>query len=363
MFPVVITEIICMLPSRLIWRCSVIALTLLTQAASAQSRLPSSVVTANSALSDTQHQLIQHYTRDRISRLTKGSNQDILDAREQLIEPLNRLGATALFRLAYSSTASYPLQKALNSNHLNVRLNAIIITAYLTGPNTVSLIHQGLADSSPAVRYRACKAASETRLRSSLSQTDQQTLLDALIETISLEQSEPVRQKILEALAGLTIPQATWQLIELLNNRVSTHLTNSGLTLDTELHVLQPLFVNAVQAHSRNQGWPDEYVRQMALVSSRFFSLAIQILTNHPGEPHSRMDCIKLIQLTNQILYWSVNQLAPNAPQLRPIPKHPKPQDFPEIGLRAQEWKQLLMVTAPFEFSPDQLTISYPTDQ
>ncbi len=337
----------------------VILVCILASVAEAQRKIPYGVVTATTALTPAQQAHVEDYLDDKTQALTEGNPDEVVQARQELIEPLAWAGGTDIFHLAYSAAASHRLTQAVNSDQLHVRLNAMIVVSSLHDPGVVRLIQKGLADPSPAIRYWAGKAV-DVGVTSRLSVREQQILLKALTDAMLKEKSERVLQRLLVGLVGLDIPEAAMKLLDGLNTRVDLHALNPNLPLGAALEGLRKLFVKTVQAKSEGREIPVGTIREMALVAFRYMTLSATLLDMNRVSQESNTYYQDMIKLADAMLGWTARQMPPEDGLLpMSIKSEVSTQDWPLIRLRSEEWKRVLM-KAPFNFGPVDLIVAVP---
>ena len=348
-------------PPRL-WGVAVTLLCLLVGTAAAQTKIPYDVVTASSVLTPTQQQQIEAYLTDKTALLIDGSPNEIALARQQMIEPLYWAGGTEIFHLAYSSIAGRLLAKGMDSDRLQVRLNAMIIVSSLNDPGVVILIEKGLADESSAIRYWAAKSVNRN-ITGRLSPQEQQFLLDALAKAMLTETSDRVLERLLVGLVGLDIPEAATQLLEGLNARIKLYAANPRMPLSAALEGLRTLFVKTVQAKADGQDISVEIIRQLALVSYRYFDLSAAVLDMDRPTDENRANYEEMLKLNNAILSWTARQMPPEGLSVPlSINNELSNQNWQMIRLRAEEWKRVL-TGAPFNFGLVELMVTVPENR
>ncbi len=322
----------------------------------AADQIPIEIISATSSLTPGQHQVVDQYIARQTGLLTTGTDKQVAQARSQLIDPLIRGGATDSFTLAYSSAASNRLIEAVESDRLAVRINAMIITAHLSDLSTLGLVEKGLADPNPAVRYWAAKAASDTGSRDNLPSQEQAQILDLLVQSMVRESSEHVLQQLLMGLVGLSIPEASTQLLDVLNRRVAVHTADPGAPLGAALVGLRTLFVKTVEASSNDQLIGPDTLRQLTLVAYRYLALSATLLEQGLPAAGAQPAYRKMVELTCKVLPWSASQIAPDVLQPGPIQDELAQENWPEICLRVEEWKHLLASSA-FGYDPADLAL------
>lgn len=314
-----------------------------------QKKIPYDVVTATSTLSVEQQRMINNYISHRTELLFRGTKDQVVKSRQELIEPLGWAGGTKIFHLAYSSAANRYLSQGLDSDQLLVRLNTMIVAHDLKDPGVMGLIQKGLMDASPSVRYWAGKAITQAGFHDRLSIYEQATILNALGPAIQKESSEDVLQRLLVGLVGLSIPEAATKLLDELNKRVGLHAANPNLSLTAAIEGLRTLFVKTVEARSNGQDVPNEAVQQMALVAYRYLALSAAWLDTDQLDAEQQNQYLDMIELADAVLGWTARQVSSGASAPPSIKDDLERQNWPLIRLRIEEWKRLLE-KPPFNF-------------
>lgn len=331
----------------------------ITSTAFGQHKIPYDVVTATTALSIEQQETINRYINHRTELLLQGTKEQIVEARQELTEPLIWAGGTEIFHLAYSSAANHYISQGLNSDRLLVRLNTMIVVHDLKGSGVVSLIQRGLGDANPSVRYWAGKAVTQAGIQGRLSIQEQTMILNVLVLAIQKETSEHVLQRLLVGLVGLNIPESASKLLDELNNRVALHAANPNLPLSAAIEGLRTLFVKTVEAKSNGQDVPSDAVRQIALVAYRYLALSATLLDTDRFDEEHRNQYLDMIELVDAALGWTARQMSSNLPVPPSIKDDLERQNWPIIRLHTEEWKRLLE-KAPFNFGAVDLMVTIP---
>lgn len=329
-------------------------------AAWGQNKIPYEAVTSVTALSPEYIRLIDVYVAQRVERLIEGDPKEIRSAREGLLDPLGLVGASDVFLVAYSRAVSSRLSPGVNlEKPLIVRLNVMIIAAALRDPGVARVIEAGLDDENPAVRYWACKAAGRVSSRGTIPGDVQLSLLNKLSGRLSKETDPAVSEQVLRGLVGLSIPEATEQLLTKLNEKVQQFAAQPQTPAGVVVDVLRTLFVNAVRANATGQRASEVQLRRMMLVGYRYMDLSSTLLDLGLVGPGTKQEHIELLQITDAMLIWAAGQSLPGG---RSTPDSVKRQielgNWPAVRLRAQEWK-LVLVSEPLNFKEQDLVVSF----
>jgi len=175
---------------------------------------------------------------------TAESVKQVVEAREQLLEPIKRqspVQATEVIRDAIARAAAAMLEPAIESDKNYVRLNALIVLAQMPTGASAPVYVAGLQDDNRSIRYWAAKGIAEMSAyaesgQSLFTQQQQTALLDELKKVMTAETSDMVLEQMYRALASMTIPEAQSALLDVLSERVKLHVkqVNPGLRADTK---------------------------------------------------------------------------------------------------------------------------------
>ena len=325
-------------------------------AAFAQPALPPEIVGVESPLTDAQSQKIDQFIRPRVERLLNSeANEEVVEAKNELLGPFDR-GGTTFFLRGYSSnlTGALTALKALDEiRRVEVRLNVMILASRLIDPGAIRVIELGLGDPSAGPRYWAAVAAG--RLGPNLDLNSRRTLLRALSDALRDEQSQPVVVKLLLALGQLDIPEAVAQLMGALNDRVDVHASNPELSTDAEYQAILPPYISLVRAAER-PAFGQDTLREMVLVGFRYFVLSAQHVNNQDLGHAVRQDYQNMLELMNNLLLQAAPKLHKNANLPADANQAIKARNWMVVNVRVQEWKKLLL-HEPFSFKPQELAI------
>ena len=323
--------------------------------ARAQSAIPYDLTTSTQPLNAAQKQIIRAFAEPRVNLIIAAQTPDLSEARDDLLEPLRRAGVSTHFHAAYSNVLSGLLMTALHNDDPLVKLNAMVVAATLTGPAPIPLVTTALGDENPAVRYWGAKAASVIPTHAPpLPQAEQHHLLDAIADAIKTHPPDPVFERLLFALSALTIPDASIELLNALDQRLPLLAKDPSHPLDATIQSLQSIFVTVVKRTSAGQPVHTATLRHMVLVSYRYYRLTAEILDTASHAPDAEPQCIKLLELASRALPWAVSQLDPTVQQPPNIQLQLASKTWPEVRVRAEEWGHLL-ASDPFSFPPTEL--------
>ncbi len=328
---------------------------LLVSPAFAQNRIAQEWIVADS-LSSTQRDEIQSFVREGCQQLQEGNATQISEARRTLSAPLNNpRGPSDAFLGVYVPQLASCLEKALDSERLITRLNAMIVARRLTTDQALPVIQKGLKDKSAAVRYWAVKASREITESDARSWTDQQQqeLLAMLAETLRQEKASEVVQQVMVSIVQLNVPEATAQALEALNRRATTHAASAGQSLDAEHAALLQLYRKLFGAG--NTGSAQDATRELARTGYRYMRLVAQQMQEGNVPEEQRASYTRMLELSDAVLHGAYEMLGGtgNVPEKIHI-------DSPRWNLilaKADRWESILK-DSPFNFTAEQLALS-----
>ncbi|MCX5661564.1 MAG: hypothetical protein NTW19_17945 [Planctomycetota bacterium] len=325
-------------------------------AADAMPDMPSDVIKSATALNANQQKTLDSFVRSWVDRLTAGEDDQVAEARVRLLDVFQK-GGTDIFNLGYSAALSRELAKALGSERVGVRLNAIIVTTKLIDPGAGNLVQTGLKDESPAVRYWAAKALAEMAAKNRLVTSDLPVMLKSVSGALVKEPSPQVVEQLFRVLPVLQVPDAMVRLLQVLNDRVDLEAQTPGAPLRVALQGMQGAFVKLVEEASKTGGkvQPDT-MRVLAKVAYRYMTLAAVEL-NSGRVPLSRQrEYEQMIELGDTILKWVIGQMSgKDAPStdIKPLIFN---KQWPDVLLRADQWNKVL-VDQPYKLSSQELEV------
>lgn len=338
----------------------VVAITLLAFApalgADAPPDLPSDLVKSATTLNANQQKTLDVFIKAWVDRLVAGEDDQVAEARTRLLEIFQK-GGTDIFNLAYSGGLSRELPRALASERVGVRLNAMIVTTKLVDQAAGNLVQTGLKDESPAVRYWAAKALAEMAAKNRLVTAELPVMLRSVIAALEKESAPPVVEQLFRVLPQLQVPDAMVHLLRVLNTRVDLEAQVPGASLRVALQGMQGAFVKLVEEQTKSGSKvPPETMRILAMVAYRYMTLA-GVELNSGRVPLSRQkEYEQMIELSDTILKWVVGQMsgkdAPTA-DIKPLIFN---KQWPDVLLRADQWNKVL-VDQPYRLSPKELEV------
>lgn len=317
-------------------------------------RIPPEVLIATS-LTPEQQQLVNSYITHWAQQLQGEEDAQVVTARRRLIEPLGGSGSEQ-FNQQYSQAVGRAIQQAAQAERLIVRLNTMIIVTRLSPATALPLIEQGLNDENAAVRYWAAKSVASITSDSELPPATQRQLLAPLAQQLGQESSVPVVQQVMLSLLALTIPEATQQVLEALNERVTMHMTDPGQSVVAESEGLAELYRKLV-TEAGQSGARQEQMRQLARVALRYMDLVATQFATGNVPPEREAEYVSLLDLTSTVLNAAHQSLQSplNSPTNLSIAL--RSQDWPAVQAQVEEWRNILRA-APFNIPQDQLQVA-----
>jgi hypothetical protein len=320
-------------------------------------------ISAAAALNKTQVDTVDEFVRYWARQLNAGSDDQVADARNALIDPPNRAGLSDAFRNVYSNSLNPQLVTAFASDRVLVKVNVLIVAASIADARTLRLLTAGMSDNNIAVRYWAGKAAIVVASRPNLPRNDKINLMNLLVGQMGNEPSGLAIKPQLVALGELNIAEANEQLLTGINQRVNQHLRTSDTNLSPEQEALLKLYQKTVAARGTPAANPaaaaaaDALVRQIGTVAYRYLVVSSAVLDlKRVTDPARVADAEGMARLCDQILRWVRETLAPQAASPPPIDGELSARNWALIRLRNDDWRKLL-TTAPINLATTDLEV------
>ena len=301
--------------------------------------IPQDVLKSLSALNAAQQKSVDAYVDEYVGVLLKGDEDTIGDARNRILEPLQK-GGSSTFNLAYSASVSNALNKAMQSDQVQVKLNAMIIASKLIDSQALNIIKQGLADGSPACRIWGAKAAYEFAVGNRLSAADEAALLKPLEGVLARDSAPEVLEQVLRVMAEFKSDDAVKATLGALNQRLSLFAGDPKLVIRADYEGLKSVYVRMVQARAANQVVRQDVMRSLGTVAFRHLSAAVRrIDTNKTVRPDDK----KMIELADNILPWVCKQLNESVtPPGKVLTKATMDKQVSDALLLVEDWKRFL---------------------
>lgn len=321
----------------------------------AQDRLPQDVITAD-PLSAAQQAQVDSFAEYWVVQLVEGEPPQIADARRKLIEYLTIPGSSATYRAAMNQAIIQRFKPVVGDDRLITRLNGMIVVNYLTDPGAFDLVATGLQDASPAVRYWAAKAVAQITQRGTLTVAQQQQLLQLLQDALGNEKDTAVLAELLKALNALNIPAAKDALIVALGQQVKLFRQEPAARFQTMYEAMQELYIKLIRLDAQTPGGVNPQIIELARVAMFYNQLAAQQLKNDPEmSPELIADKSQMVELSDTILRFALNTLAPGSREPDRIDNAITFKDWDFVLVQADRWKQTLR-RSPFNFTEEQLS-------
>ncbi len=310
----------------------------------AQERLPTNVLVVTRPISEQDQRAIDGYIDFWMDRLQNGSDKQVTEARDRLIEPLVIGGTSDDFKSIYNTALIPRLVPAARADRVIVRLNAMIVITKISGEGSVALIQAGLADPSPGLRYWAAKAIADVASREGFNLEQQRRILPLIQQAIQKESSTAVLTQLLKALGALDIPEAVETLLRSLNERIVFYVGDIEAPYLPVHDAMQKLYIDLVKAFAA--GEPVEpAIRGLAQTAYRYMALATQQLNQAPAlDPASRADKVEMIRTCDQVLRWAVEDaLSPGTRLPEAITNALVVSDWQFIQFQVDRWRRILL--------------------
>jgi hypothetical protein len=319
--------------------------------------LSTEVVMSSSSLSNGQQAQVDRYVTGWVDQLLSNDPEHIANGRRHLIDPFSLPGVTPLFITAYSPAISRELisRKALANESALVRINAMIVASRLTDAGVVLLIRQGLEDKTPAVRYWAAEAAANAGQH--LNPADQKEVLQALNNSWEKENAIDVLEKILVAMDALNTPEASLQLLAVLNHRVDVHAANPALPVTAELEGLEGVTVRTFSALTAPGSTVNKpLLKQLVIVLFRYLDLATGMLEHPQAKLPDPNDLHRVMLIAGNYLPRLAPRLEPTARLGSLTGRSTSPNDPAANRVLVEEWRRVL-TSPPFNFNAAELAV------
>ncbi|MFW5682138.1 MAG: hypothetical protein ACOC1G_03950, partial [Phycisphaeraceae bacterium] len=307
-----------------------------------QDRLPASMLNATS-LSSSQENEIEAFVSQWNTQLLQGSDSEITDAREALLQPV-RSSASDAFLDQYGEAVGERLSTALEARRLITRLNAMIVAGELGGRGVRGVIVKGLSDPSPAVTYWAASGAARlAEARKQGARVSTSAVRD-VIESLDrmLDERQPSNQLLypsLRAAVAMDVPEGDVLFLDTLSRRVEVHANNPMLDYRPALQkgAWSGLIQRSITSRSAHG---EDVLKQSAKLAARYLSLISGQLERRAfedGPTQSHLD----MMLWNQRLLATVNRFleGPDAvPATREVEQAIEDLDVNFLRLAAGDW-------------------------
>jgi len=290
---------------------------MLAVSAHAQPLIPTAVVTAPSAPSAGNQQVIVDYVQHWLAQLESQDHAICSNARTQLIDPMRNSNGSPAFKRAYSNEVSQRLGNAAASAEVHVRLNTAIVAAMLLDARAFTAIEPLISDDNPGVRYWAAKALGQVldeRITAEANPVVPPAQLGTLEQALSLaittESDAAVLSEQIGAAVKLPGAAAKQALISALTKRVALRAADPELPVAPLLAGL-PKLQQALATAPITQ--VEQPTREMALVAYRYLTLSTTVLQNgQAGEQAAAY--AKLAEISNNMLRSAALQFGQNVP-------------------------------------------------
>ena len=342
--------------------CVLLALATVSPVA-AQDRLPASMLSATS-LTSSQEGEIEAFVSRWNTQLLQGSDSEISDAREALLQPV-RSSTSDAFLDQYGDAVGERLSTALEARRLITRLNAMIVAGELGGRGVRGVIVKGLSDPSPAVNYWAASGAVKlAEARQQGARVTSSAVRDVL-ESLQrmLEEKTASNQLLypaLRAAVAMNVPEGDALFLDTLSRRVDLHARQPLLDYRPALQkgAWSGLIQRSITSGTERG---QNVLKQSARIAARYFALISRqieqgALGNNPPQSHLDM------MLWNQRLLATVNQFldGPGAvPGTPEVTRAIENLDVNFLRLTASDWIATLQ-KRPYAFAPEELEVPQP---
>ncbi|MCE9590171.1 MAG: hypothetical protein K8S99_06570 [Planctomycetes bacterium] len=318
----------------------------------AWAQIPAAIITASTTLGSDQQKIVDDEVKGLVTKLINFADERVGEARTHLLDPFER-GPSDIFRRAYSQAMARELVRALNSDRVIVRVNAMLITSRLEDPGVVPLVVKGLADPSQGVRYWAARTVN---VGAPIAQDGRAPLLVALTEVMKTETSVDVLEQVLGAMVAL---DAFDHVLNGLNDRVAVHAQNPAVSPSADTEALRRLYQKLVQDAAGGKTIAAATLRELARASYRLLDFAAMGLDTKLVPAEMTGEWKRMIEVADAALRWTVS----NANRDAKLPAEVKPDlatgNWPAVRLHIGDWVPVL-TAAPLNLKPEELAAPKP---
>ncbi len=106
--------------------------------------LPTEIVRASTTLSPAQKQQVSQFTDEQVEKLAKGDRDDVVSARDSLVQAARLPGASTVFLRSYAESIIPAVTPILEGDDSMRAENALRVIAFLRTPESVSLLVESI---------------------------------------------------------------------------------------------------------------------------------------------------------------------------------------------------------------------------
>ncbi|MEM8781781.1 MAG: hypothetical protein AAGE65_02905 [Planctomycetota bacterium] len=283
--------------------------------------------------------------------------EEVAEARERLLVPLNDLRAEAAFQAQYFRAIAAALRNGLPTFTKIGRINAMMLGSRVVDASVVPMLETGIVDEAPGVRYAAARSMLVVLNNEALGIRDNEKarLIRVLGEAASVESNGFVAGKLIDAIRTAEVSGQRDILLSLFNARVPLHAADPGLTYQPELTAMQELFISGL---GQPGGFGRDAARAFIQAAARYIRLTTAQIAADVLPAENRQPALNL---ANQC-FTVLDTLAPNAGQAGQRPANPVrslPGQAERAVQLAEEWPAFL-APAPLNLNADELSIDAP---
>jgi len=332
----------------------------LTSTAAGQQLLPSGITATTEPFTGPQVAAVEDYADQWAGQLIAGQSPTAIStARKRLLEPMQRPGATAVFKAQYSARLVTALNPGVASDNVLVRLNVMIVAAAMTDGYGLDLARRAMTDEATAVRYWAAKAAADALAADDdqgVSESRRQAIAEAIIPLVPDEKAGDVREQYFIALAEADTRDSRAALMQAMDNRVTDYVAR-GLSedLSAEATGLRRLYRSLLEANLQGRANESE-VRRLVQVTAKYLQVIRDAMEGTPLDGAMTAIVQDLVTTAEATLNWGLKVFdgsATRGPALvEPLQQEDKIQFLFNVG----EWVDRI-VRSPIGLSAEELNI------
>lgn len=298
---------------------------------------------------DAESKQVADYLRGHLQPMLSGQENAIERARTAVLAPFGTAGVSDSFVRQYARAVSRELAPVVQSEAVQVRINAMILTARLPDASALDPVAAGLQDSDAGVRYLAAVALNGLFARELVDQEQRGRIIQLVDRQLATESSGFVAAPMFKAMLDA---QAFDLLLERLNERVGWHVGRAHVGFAPEAEALRGLFSRLFVG-----GGTPAQLKQLGRASVRYLWLAAkQLEAGNVANPASHIAMIRVAEtvLTSTRERLNSSEQAPPG-VVAPVTQ----QRWSDIVQISQRWVELLQA-APVGLTPQELAVSAP---
>ncbi|MEM7576828.1 MAG: hypothetical protein AAF328_05065 [Planctomycetota bacterium] len=321
--------------------------------------LPQAILEKNGAWSAAEARTVESFIATNLEPFAEETSdaEQVAEARDALLEPLNDLRAEAAFQSQYFRALAASLRNGQAGFAKIGRINAMMLGSRVVDAAIVPLLETGITDEAPGVRYAAARSMLVVLTNEALGLRDNEKnrLITKLGDAAGNEANGYVAGKLIEAIRATNVDAQVQILLDVFNSRVSLHAADPALTYQPELTAMQELFIEGL---GRPGGFGRDAARSFIQSAARYIRLTTNQLADDTVPEANQQAAVNLARQS----YTVLSELAANAGQPGQRPADPVrflPNNAARAATLANEWPAFL-APGPLNLTEDELSIADP---